>query len=72
MWLQVGDLRKKDMIFKLTDGDIMRGKIGLGTNNIIGVWFSAVTVDPKTKVTMPEVRTYDHCLAKATESHIHK
>jgi hypothetical protein len=53
----VGDLRKKDMLFRVTDGDVMRGKIGIGTNNLAGAWFSAVTVNPKTRVIMPQMRS---------------
>lgn len=57
VYLQVGDLRKKDLVLKTNDNDIQRGLVGLGTNNLKNVWFSAIAVEPKTKVGITEVRT---------------
>lgn len=53
----MGDLRKKDLVLKTNDNDIQRGLVGLGTNNLKNVWFSAIAVEPKTKVGITEVRT---------------
>lgn len=45
------------MMFKTTDADIQRGKVGLGTQNLKHVWFSSVAVEPKTKVSVSMMRS---------------
>jgi len=72
IYLQVGDLRKKDLILTVTDNDIQRGHIGLGTNRLKNVWFSSLTVQPRTKAAVTEVRSYDKCLANVSPTHIRK
>lgn len=72
IYLQEGDIRKKDLIIEVIDGDIQRGKIGLAMNNLNGVWFSAMTMAPGVKSYMKQVRSYDKCVSNASQSHINK
>ena len=66
---QTGNLRNIQILMNVTDGDLQRGTIGVGTQGNAGAFFDGIevkSVDSRSKLS--EQRIWDQCLA-ANEGH---